>query len=638
MPTNFPSTLQLLPWVLGSLALLGLILTAAATAGLRRARLALGEERARAGETRNELALLEAARRELFERVSELQREVGLARRSAADLKVQLEKPSGPQAPEMIRLPMPQPLSARSTIPDTEIDWEVKLEQLEASLTQARRAKDESEQALRQSKLQAQRQKLEASKLASQVDDLALNLEETRVLVATKERQIFEATRHWEQAEDEANTARETATKGVEELRKAEDELAAQREVTVRAERMLQQARATIHEWESNVGETAKQLELVTSQLEQRQAAYATLERMLQEATASELQVRRDLKNLSSDREQLETQNLELKYILSQLGGGFPAQSSPRASDAPSIEPGTWPVVTESDIQDAVLGLRAIPSMLPQVPSPADREKTISHEPSDTERELRDARLRLQLLESGMGDLEYLREQNAKLRDELLQDKGAARELTALLLEHKRLKLDFQLAVQKLATQTETIERLSHATSELQDHKNEIEALGNLRAQLQDLHAENFALRNANSGTYRVQPAHEPLQSDAHELAASALDTAVLSDHLGLPVAVTGSLPAESLAAVSGIAAQIAAHVRELLPIGPISSVQWVDHHGMTVTCRLFKLAGDDMAMTVLAAGNPSEQALKQTLKHVLNSIGWTEDGPQGELTGSAAG
>jgi uncharacterized coiled-coil protein SlyX len=230
-----------------------------------------------------------------------------------------------------------------------------------------------------------------------------------------------------------------------------------------------------------------------------------------------------------------------------------------------------------------------------------------------------------------------LREQNAKLNDELLQDKGAARELTALQLDHKRVKLDFQLAEQRLASQAETIERLSHAASELQDHKEELQSLRELGTQVRDLRAENFALQNATSGTFRMPEARQ-LHSDARELAATPLDTAVLSDHLGLPVAVTGNLPAESLAAVSGIAAQVASHVRELLPMGPISMVQWVDEYGMTVTCKLFRLAGDDMAMTAMASGNPSEQTLRETLRQVLNSIGWTEDGPQTDVPDSAVG
>jgi hypothetical protein len=48
----------------------------------------------------------------------------------------------------------------------------------------------------------------------------------------------------------------------------------------------------------------------------------------------------------------------------------------------------------------------------------------------------------------------------------------------------------------------------------------------------------------------------------------------------------------------------------------------------MTVTCKLFKMAGDDMSMTTLGSGQPSEQTLKVTLKTVLDSIGWSENGP----------
>jgi hypothetical protein len=179
-----------------------------------------------------------------------------------------------------------------------------------------------------------------------------------------------------------------------------------------------------------------------------------------------------------------------------------------------------------------------------------------------------------------------------------------------------------------MQAQFQKIEDLSGVHSELQEHKAEIADLEGLRGQIRDLRAENFALHNAYSGTFRVREPVSQIQSDSRELAATPLDTAVLSDHLGLPVAATGHVSAESLAAVSGLAAQIAANVRELLPVGPISTVQWVDEHGMTVTCKLFKMAEDDMALTTLGSGQPSEQMLKVTLKAVLNSIGWTENGP----------
>jgi hypothetical protein len=250
---------------------------------------------------------------------------------------------------------------------------------------------------------------------------------------------------------------------------------------------------------------------------------------------------------------------------------------------------------------------------------------------------LREAKIRLQVLESQMGDLEYLREQNANIREELAQDRGAARELNALQIEHKRLKLELQLADQRLVTQSRTIENLSNVYAELQDSKAELEVSSALRAQLRDLRAENFALRNVNSGTYRVIESRSQLQSDSRELSVLPLDTAVLSDYLGLPVAATGHLSAESLAAVSGLATQIAAQVRELLPVGPITTVQWVDQYGMTVTCRLLKLAGDEMAMTTLGSGNPSEQTLRETLRKVLDSIGWSENGPISEATSKVA-
>ena len=617
MPTDFTVTLSPFLWVAVGFAFAAALTMAVARHTFRRK---LEAHRAQADETLAKLAAAEHARQELAQAVASLEHGLASERETATALSFRLEQ-----------------LSAASDNPSAATqERENESRQLEAS-----------EQALKQAKLLVHRRQVEISKLASQVDDLALNLEETRILVAEKEREALDTAKREQQAEDQLAQLLESEATLRHQLEQAEAQLKNQGEAQSRTGQALAQAQGAIHQWESMAGELQEQQATLSQQLSERQTAYATLERMLQDATATDVQLRRDLKSMSFDRQQLEIQNIELKNVLSQMYGGAAIEAtSTRASSAPSLE--SWPAVSESDIQSAVIDLRPLPS-IPVEPYGAVTEvqgnvrelpanRGLDREAAVLERELREARVRLQLLESGMGDLEYLREQNAKLRDELLQDRGAARELTTLQLEHKRLKLDLQLAEQRLATQSERLEDLSNVASELKDHKEELETLHHLRTQLRDAKAENFALINASSGTYPIADAVVPLQSDAHELAPAPLDTAVLSDHLGLPVAATGSLPAESLAAVSGIAVQGASYVRELLPLGPISTVQWVDLYGMTVTCKLFNLAGVEMAMTTLAPGNPSEQALKQTLRTVLASIGWNEDGPQTDVDNSAVG
>jgi hypothetical protein len=602
MPTDHFSALRLLLWIaLGSV----IIGCATVTALLAHRRLRRTRERAQA-EARLQHAQRideERIRQQIEHELRTAQRALALQTGLAAELNARLEELQKSGAERALRLPLPTVPQLTALDAADRPEWEAKLHRLEASLAQARRNRDASEQNLKKAHQLNQQQAAKIAGLTAQVDEVALNLEETRISLMERQRGLAEATKREQLVESQMAeleaSARSAAT--------AQDEL--------------------------------------TQQLQEKQSAYVTLERMLQDATAEEVQLRRDLRAVALGREQLEIQNIELKTIVAQLCGrssdssvGTTQHQDAQDSILAATEViGQWAAVTDGDISDAVVQLKAMASVPPvagrlapeAVRSHAEPGRTEDGEPANLEMELREARVRLHLLESSMGDLEYLREQNAKLREELSQDRGAARELIALQIEHKRLKLDQQLAEQRLEAQHKTIESLSAINSELQGHKVDLEAMPGLQIQLRDLRAENFALRNLTSGTYRVLEPACPLQFDARELAATPLDTAVVSDHLGLPVAATGNLPAESMAAVSGLAAQIAVHVRELLPVGPITTVQWIDQYGMTVTCRLFKLAGDEMAMTTLASGVPSEQSLKETLKTVLGSIGWTEEGPQ---------
>jgi hypothetical protein len=349
----------------------------------------------------------------------------------------------------------------------------------------------------------------------------------------------------------------------------------------------------------------------LTHQLEEKTLAYGAVERMLQDSTATQLQLRRDLQAMAQDREQLEQQNLELKQVLDQMGdSAIAVQQVPPVSHQSRNSPThlelranqDWETVTESDIHQAIVGVTEKARPVPAVAKPAPAR-----------------------VEASMSELEYLREQNTRLSDESVQDRGAARELTTLQLEHKRLQLDLLLATEKLVAQTKKAEHLGALNAELQQLKTEQEVVTQLNQQVRELDAENVVLRNVNSGTFTVAP---PVASESRELSVAPLDSAVLSDNLGLAIACTGNVSSESLAAVSGLALSNSERVRELLPVGPIATVQWVDQYGMTVTCKLLNISGDEMAMTTFGAGTPSEEALRVTLRTILASIGWNEKGP----------
>jgi len=582
--------------------------------------------------------LLDQRNVESFAGISELKRKLELENQQVADLRSQLAAAKRP--PLVPELRQPLPTLPQAVLPDAaENQWEGRIRQLEDNLAQARRSREASELNLRKLKLSNQDRERKYSELLAQVDDTARNLEETQIALTEKQRELSDVVKRLQDSDSQVTELQGLVSRPQVQLQEAIQQLKAQRDTNTALSQLLSETETTIREKDASIQESTQLVVALSQQRQEKQAAYATLERMLQDASATEIVLRRELKAIVLGREQLEIQNIDLKRVLDQLSGRAAEPSLGKAlverdgQDPVAVEEinTQWAAVTEGDIHEAVLQLIPMSSRPPQQPeaiSNAEPVRGLPSEMTEVEKELRQARLRLQVLESNMGDLEYLRDQNAKIREELAKDQGAARELTTLQMEHKRLKLELQLANEKLATQLGKIEELSAVYSELQERKAEIAVLEGLRGQIRDLRAENFALHNANSGTYRVPETVTPIESDSRELAVAPLDAAVLSDHLGLPVAATGHVSAESLAAVSGLAAQVAANVRELLPVGPIASVQWVDQHGMTVTCKLFKMAGDDMSMTTLGSGQPSEQTLKVTLKTVLDSIGWSENGP----------
>jgi hypothetical protein len=661
MPTDSFSLVRLLLWIA-----VGFVIVGCATAVAYQVHRQLRRTREKGqAETRLQDARRiedERARQRIEQELRTARRALALQTELAAELNAKLEELERSNAERVPRLPLSTiPQSAAPDIGDRP-QWEAKLHRFEASLAQARRNRDASDHNLKKAHQLNQQQAEKITGLTLQIGEVALNLEETRISLMDAQRELAEAKRREQAAEAKVAELHDRRRQREQQLTALDQQLAAQRDANLRIEQTLRQAQSTIHQWESGARSGAAEQDALTQQLQQKQSAYETLERMLQDATAGDAQLRSDLRTVALGREQLEIQNVELKTIVDQLcgrSGDFSVGTSQHQDAQDSILTATnvmgqWATVTDGDISDAVMQLKSMASVPPEteavpghteqvepwrkaigsIPPPAgellaELVRTEDVESLDLEKELREAKVRLHVLESGMRDLEYLREQNAKLREELSQDRGAARELTALQIEHKRMKLDLQLAEQKLESQHKTIESQAAVNMELQGHKAASEAMRGLQIQLRDLRAENFALRNLTSGTYRVLEPARPLQSDARELAATPLDAAVVSDHLGLPVAATGKLPAESMAAVSGLAAQIAVQVRELLPVGPIRTVQWIDQYGLTITCRLFELAGNEMAMTTLATDVPSEQCLKETLKTVLESIGWTEEGPQ---------
>lgn len=485
------------------------------------------------------------------------------------------------------------------------------IQKLEASLAEMRRSRDAAEKQVK-SLLAANRTQTQTIvNLTAQLDQVAANVEETRVALVERQRGSLDLSRQVTRLEEELQAERILAAERLESANKQVEQLRAQ------------------------VAQLSEGAEQQTVELQERKAAYEALERMLQESTTLQFQLRRDLTTVTRWREQIELQNLELKKALEKINVDLDGLSAPEPKHSIdsfiSLSHGAvnqWQEVTDSDIHDAVVDLTEVKPQVERVQTAWDSDESLPPEARVSEQALREARMRIEVLEANMSDLEYLREQNAKLTEEWQQDRGAARELSALSMEHRRLKLDLQLAQDRLSTQSQSLERMAELQAELKESQDEQLLIQSLRKQVRDLSTENFALQNVHSGTYSVAPPARGLESDATQLTGGPIDAAVLSDHLGLPIAATGTLPAEALAAVSGLAARNAEHVRELVPLGDIAMIQWTDQQGMTVTSKLLRLSGDEVVMTTIGAGAPSEDALRRKLAEVLHSIGWTEHGP----------
>lgn len=103
--------------------------------------------------------------------------------------------------------------------------------------------------------------------------------------------------------------------------------------------------------------------------------------------------------------------------------------------------------------------------------------------------------------------------------------------------------------------------------------------------------------------------------------------SAALADQHGLPVEVAGDpSPLEGLAAVSGLASQVAHQARQLLPLGEVSQVSLLDTRGQVVLCRLFTCTGDAMAIATFGNAAPPRSAMDQAVMAVLGTIGFDPD------------
>ncbi len=426
MPTAFHLPLELLLWVGVGVLTLSWVL---AIRGLTSARHRLQELRSRQQTQRNEVAklqtLLDQRNVEYSANVSELRRDLDLKTEHVADLQFQLAAAKRPPLVPELRQPLPR--LPQAILPDAaENQSEAKILQLEENLTQARRSREVSEQSLRKLKLSNQDRERKFSELLMQIDDTARNLEETHILLAEKQRELSDLVRRLQASEGQVAELQGLVSRPQIQLQETLTQLRAQRDTNAALEQLLREAQDTIGAKEVALQESTGLYEAVLQQLEGKQTAYATLERMLQDVSSVEILLRRELKAMTLGREQLEIQNIDLKRIVDQLTGRATQMSlgdtaALSSGQAPVVveEINTqWAAVTEGDIHEAVLQLAPMSSQAPPDlesmrtfkpnRAPLVEAAAVEYAPpvevAAVEKELRQARLRLQVLESNMGD------------------------------------------------------------------------------------------------------------------------------------------------------------------------------------------------------------------------------------------
>jgi hypothetical protein len=223
-------------------------------------------------------------------------------------------------------------------------------------------------------------------------------------------------------------------------------------------------------------------------------------------------------------------------------------------------------------------------------------------------------KLELQAQEARARESSRVAEENRALRDEL----GELRKLEPMVVEferlraeHKRLRLDWELANSKLGELEHQRRELSGLRERLVDLEALEEEVLELRERERSLEAQLFAIGYAPAAHPELPPgssvsgtsaAH--MESGLEQLRSEqGLRSAALADAQGLLVASAGDARTqEGLAAFSALSSELAERARALLPLGEVKFVRLLDENQVTVACRLFGAAGEEYGLSTIGS------------------------------------
>ncbi len=253
--------------------------------------------------------------------------------------------------------------------------------------------------------------------------------------------------------------------------------------------------------------------------------------------------------------------------------------------------------------------------------------------------EARDLRSKLQAADPKLAQFERLVEENRSLREQtsaLEEHQQLGAELARLTAEHKRLRLDCEIAtrrVQELEEERTELFELRNRVHELDLVASEAVALRKREAQLeaqlfaaghQPVPVAEPAVSRSDSLAPEAPPVSEQPMSSARPgahpsgvapAADSELETALqvlagidsvssvaLADDQGLLVAGGGDRShEEGLAAFAGLADEFATRARTLLPLGRVLRVCLEDGGQLEACCRMFATGGNEYGLATMA-------------------------------------
>lgn len=258
------------------------------------------------------------------------------------------------------------------------------------------------------------------------------------------------------------------------------------------------------------------------------------------------------------------------------------------------------------------------------------------------EGEAKDVRVELAAAQAKLSELAQVLEENRKLRDEvaeLLTHQEASGELERLSAAHKQLRLDAELMARRLQELTHDQAELAPLRAQAAEASSLQQEVEYLRRREKDLEAQlyasgYFASREmpAISGELLVQT---PVTDMETSLDALLVDggprTAVLADGQGFLIAGAGeSMAQEGLAAFAGVAGDLVARARMLLPLADVSSIRLTDANRMVLSCHLFDSDGQNLEIATLGPGEPPAEDTQRTIAGLAATLSSGDEGSKG--------